>query len=91
MTGVKIAAFELGRLGLIEAHGFEIESLESRFAFGETAAPDTLALSELDDQIGAVLCRCSEGDLVQRDLSDRNSWLHSRTGPAIVETFETSF
>ena len=61
---IKTAALELGRLSLTEAHGLEIESLEGRFASGETAAPDTLAPSALDDQFGAALCRRGERDLV---------------------------
>jgi hypothetical protein len=33
----------------------------------------------------------ADTDLVQRDLAELNCWFHSRTEPAIVDTFDSSF
>lgn len=61
VTKLKNATFELGRLNLTEAHRVEIENLESCFAANSTAQ-NYLALSELEDQIAAVLARYNEID-----------------------------
>jgi signal transduction histidine kinase len=60
LTRMKTATYELGRRGLTEAQRLEIESMESGFAGSEADAPDSLALSDLEDQISAVLSRCGE-------------------------------
>lgn len=65
LTKMKIATFELGQLSLTEAERLEIENLESSLASGEAGARDTLALSELEDQISAVLSRYGERDAWQ--------------------------
>ena len=62
LAKVKSATFELGRHGLTDAQRLEVENLESCFASGQGTAPDSLALSELEDQIGAVLSRYGERD-----------------------------
>jgi len=63
LAKLKIATFELGQLSLTETQRVEIETLESCFASGEAVAPDSLVLSELEDQIGGVLSRYVEGEV----------------------------
>lgn len=64
LTKTKAATFELGRGSLTDAQRLEIETMESCFVISESAILDSLALSDLEDQIGAVLSRHGE----------RNSW-----------------
>lgn len=59
---IEIATFDLGRLGMAEDQRLEMDALESSFASGAAAMLDSLALSELEDQIGAVMSRYGEVD-----------------------------
>jgi signal transduction histidine kinase len=61
---IKSATFELGRSALTDAQRLEFENLENRFSQCE-AAPDSLRLSDLEDEIGAVLSDCGEREAWQ--------------------------
>ena len=56
---MKSATLQLGRCSLTDDQRQELEHLESRFLQVE-AAPDALRLSDLEDEIGAVLSACGE-------------------------------
>jgi signal transduction histidine kinase len=62
---IKDASHELGRRELTPAQKSEIEKLESSFTQGDEPPPNTLTISDLEDQIDSLLCRHGQNDLWQ--------------------------
>jgi signal transduction histidine kinase len=62
---IKDASHELGRRELTPAQKSEIEKLESSFTQGDELPPNTLTISDLEDQIDSLLRRHGQNDLWQ--------------------------
>src|SRR5580700_542033 len=71
---IKDASHELGRRDLTAAQKSEIEKLEASFMQQDTPPLDTLAVSDLEDQIDSLLRSHGQNDLWQlaADLARRN-------------------
>src|SRR5580704_9341342 len=71
---IKSASLELGRRDLTPAQKSEVEKLEACFTKQDVIPPDTLTMSDLEDQIDSLLRSHGQNDLWQlaADLARRN-------------------
>jgi signal transduction histidine kinase len=63
LTKVKNASLELGRRDLSPAEKAEVEKLEASFTQQDVIPPDTLTISDLEDQIDSLLRSHGQNDL----------------------------
>jgi signal transduction histidine kinase len=71
---IRDASHELGRRDLTAAQKSEIEKMEASFIQSDEPPPDTLAMSDLEDQIDSLLRSHGQNDLWQMaaDLARKN-------------------
>ncbi len=71
---IRDASHELGRRDLTAAQKSEIEKMEASFIQSDEAPPDTLAMSDLEDQIDSLLRSHGQNDMWQMaaDLARKN-------------------
>jgi len=74
LTRIKDASVELGRRDLTSAQRAEIEKLEISFVQRDEPPPDTLAISDLEEQLDSLLRSHGQSDLWQlaADLARKN-------------------
>jgi len=74
LTKIKDASLELGRRDLTSAQRAEIEKLEISFVQRDEPPPDTLAISDLEEQLDSLLRSHGQNDLWQlaADLARKN-------------------